>query len=33
VTTARTFTHVLVDEKELDYAKLLAPLAASRRRR
>jgi integrase len=26
VTTARTYTHLLVDEKELDYAKLLAPL-------
>lgn len=24
VTTARTYTHVLVDERELDYAELLA---------
>jgi len=24
VTTARTYTHVVVDERELDYAALLA---------
>ena len=31
VTTARTYTHALVDERELDYAELLAVTARAHR--